>query len=115
MCYNQFGKDVILLAKTTTSINIDTNVKAEAQALFSELGLDLSTAVGLFLRQAVRERRIPFEIRADTPALAYENALTRAERRRLYFADNTAGRELTARSVEEIDRSIREGRENDRA
>ena len=55
------------MAKTSTNINIDTTVKAEAQELFNSLGLDLSTAIGLFLRQAVREQRIPFEIRAYTP------------------------------------------------
>ena len=48
----------------TTSMNIrmDDDVKCQAQALFSELGMDMDTAINIFLRQAVRERAIPFSI-----------------------------------------------------
>ncbi len=54
---------------TTTNIciRVDTELKAEAEALFSELGMNLTTAVTVFLRQAVRESRIPFEIKWDRP------------------------------------------------
>lgn len=55
------------MAKISTNISIDSETKRQAQALFSELGLDLSTAVNLFLRQAVRERGIPFVISAEVP------------------------------------------------
>ena len=48
------------MAKITTSISIDADVKAQAQELFAELGLDLSTAVNLFLRQCIYEDGIPF-------------------------------------------------------
>ena len=61
------------MAKVSISISLDADVKEQAQALFAELGLDLSTAVGIFLRQTIREQRIPFEIRVDVP-----NAETRA-------------------------------------
>ena len=52
---------------TKICIRVDTELKAEAEALFSELGMNLTTAVTVFLRQAVRESRIPFEIRWDRP------------------------------------------------
>lgn len=48
------------MAKISTSISIDADVKAQAQELFAELGLDLSTAVNLFLRQCIHEDGIPF-------------------------------------------------------
>ena len=48
------------------TMRVDKNLKTEAQELFSELGLDMSTAYNLFLRQAVRTRSIPFEIALDT-------------------------------------------------
>ena len=48
------------MAKISTSISIDAEVKAQAQELFAELGLDLSTAVNLFLRQCIYEDGIPF-------------------------------------------------------
>ncbi len=50
------------MAKVSTSISIDTDVKAKAQELFAELGMDLSTAVNIFLRQAVHNQGIPFDV-----------------------------------------------------
>lgn len=50
------------MAKISTSISIDADVKAQAQELFAELGLDLSTAVNLFLRQCIYEDGIPFRV-----------------------------------------------------
>ena len=52
---------------TNICVRIDTELKAQAEALFSELGMNLSTAVTVFIRQAVRENRIPFEIKWDRP------------------------------------------------
>ena len=52
---------------TNVCIRIDTELKAQAEALFSELGLNLTTAFNIFLRQAVREKRIPFEIGLGHP------------------------------------------------
>ena len=52
---------------TNVCIRIDTELKAQAEALFGELGMNLTTAFNIFLRQAVRERRIPFEIALDRP------------------------------------------------
>lgn len=55
--------------KMTTNINFktDTFLKKQAEALFSDLGMNMTTALNIFLRQAVRENRIPFEITRDVP------------------------------------------------
>lgn len=50
------------MAVISTSIKIDSDLKQQAQELFNDLGLNLSTAVNIFLKQAVRERSIPFHI-----------------------------------------------------
>ncbi len=55
------------MAKTTTTITIDSNIKAQAQELLADFGLDLSTAINIFLRQTVRENAIPFEITRNVP------------------------------------------------
>ena len=55
------------MAKTSTNISIDTEIKAKAQELFADFGLDLSTAINIFLRQAVRENAIPFNISREVP------------------------------------------------
>ena len=67
---------------TNLCIRIDTELKGQAETLFSELGMSLSTAITVFFRQAVRESRIPFEIRWDQPnretAAAMRYAATKA-------------------------------------
>jgi len=55
------------MAPINTSIKIDSQLKKESQALFEKLGLNLSTAVNIFLRQAVREQAIPFRIGEPEP------------------------------------------------
>ena len=50
------------------TIRTNSKVKSEAQELFSDLGMDMSTAINVFLRQSVRERRIPFVITQDEPS-----------------------------------------------
>ena len=47
---------------TNISIRMDSDLKAQADALFGELGMNLSTAFNVFVRQSLREGRIPFHI-----------------------------------------------------
>ena len=61
------------MAKTTTSnisIRMDSDLKAAAEALYEELGMNLSTAFNIFVRQSLRERGIPFKITEGTPNMA---------------------------------------------
>ncbi len=55
------------MAKIPTNISIDADIKAKAQELFAELGIDLSTAVNIFLRQSIRENAIPFIVSREVP------------------------------------------------
>ncbi len=50
------------MAKVSTTLSIDADVKSKVQALYAELGLDLSTAVNMFFRQCLHENGIPFEV-----------------------------------------------------
>lgn len=70
------------MAGTTTNISIrmDTDLKAQADALFGELGMNLSTAFNIFVRQSLREGRIPFEISLDRPDRETVAAMREAER-----------------------------------
>ena len=67
------------MAKVNTNISIDPNLKREAVTLFSNFGLDLSTAISMFLSQAVREKRIPFEITMNVPNEETKAALNERE------------------------------------
>ena len=46
---------------------MDKTIKEQAQELFSEFGLDMTTAINMFLRQSIREQKIPFELKLNIP------------------------------------------------
>lgn len=68
------------MATTNISIRMDSDLKAQADALFSELGMNLSTAFNIFVRQSLREGGIPFEIKMDQPNKETMAAMLEAER-----------------------------------
>lgn len=55
------------MATTNLNIRTDKATKDQAEAIFKELGLNMTTAVNMFLRTAVREHGIPFELKLDVP------------------------------------------------
>lgn len=54
---------------TTTNLNIrtDKELKNQAERVFNELGLNMTTAINVFLKAVVREQGIPFELKLDVP------------------------------------------------
>ena len=55
------------MATVNMSIRMDTELKKQANAMFSDMGLNMTTAMNMFLRQVVRQGKIPFEIATDIP------------------------------------------------
>ena len=49
------------------NIRIDDKLKKEAEKLFNDLGINMSSAINVFLKQSVREQKIPFQIRKEYP------------------------------------------------
>lgn len=64
-----------MAAKTDTSMTIRMNkdIKQEAQQIFASLGMDMTTAINVFLRQAIYYNGFPFDVRLEVP-----NAITLA-------------------------------------
>ncbi len=52
---------------SSVSFRIDSDIKNQADRLFFELGLNMTTAFNIFLRQAIREDSIPFNVTVNTP------------------------------------------------
>lgn len=75
------------MATTNLNIRIDRDVKEQAEELFNELGLNMTSAVNIFLRTSIREHGIPFELKLDI-----SNDTTRAtiEEGRRLMADPSA-------------------------
>ena len=55
------------MATTNLNIRIDADLKKQSEQIFNELGLTMSTALTVFLRQTVRSNGIPFELRLYAP------------------------------------------------
>lgn len=56
------------------NVNVPSDVKEEATILFNNLGLNMSTAINMFLKRAIFERGIPFEIK-EKPSKEFSEAL----------------------------------------
>ena len=99
---------------TNLSIRMDKRLKEEADALYSELGMNLTTAITIFVKQSVRQRRIPFEISLDNASgrfVSRAKALSAVERIRESAAQNGTA-ELT---MDEINAEIKQARAERRA
>ena len=77
---NTKGDDSMAGSTTNISIRMDSDLKAQADALFNELGMNISTAFNIFVRQSLREGRIPFEISLNQPNKETIAAMLEAER-----------------------------------
>lgn len=53
------------MSKTSMSIRLDSEVKEQAQQVFNHLGMDMTTAINIFLRQAIQYQGLPFDVRLD--------------------------------------------------
>ena len=68
------------MTKTSAiNVNVPTDVKEEANALFNNLGLTMSGAINIFLKKALSEGGIPFEVRERKPSKRLLEALKESE------------------------------------
>ncbi|GFI11552.1 antitoxin DinJ [Lachnospiraceae bacterium] len=68
------------MKNVNVTFRVDENLKAQADALFADLGMSLSTAFNIFLRQSVREQQIPFAISRNIPNAVTLAAMDSAEK-----------------------------------
>ena len=54
------------MARTSTNISLDPELKRSSQELFADLGIDLSTAITLFLKQSLRVQGLPFAVSGES-------------------------------------------------
>lgn len=77
------------MAATNLNIRTDKAIKEQAEQIFNELGLNMTTAINLFLRTAIREHGIPFELKLDVPN---DTTAAAIEEGRNFLADPSAPR-----------------------
>lgn len=88
------------MAKETSNVGIrvETKLKKEAEQILDDLGMNLTTAFNVFLKQLVRQRKIPFDIALDSP-----NAETRAA---MIEVDEGRNLSKTFNNVEDLMRDL---------
>ncbi len=65
---------------TNFSVRMDSEVKKQSEALFAELGMNLTTAINVFLRQSIRVGGFPFDVTLNVPNTVTRAAMQEAER-----------------------------------
>ncbi len=69
-----------MASKGNLTLRMEPELKTQAAALFKSLGMDLSTATGIFYRQALRCHGLPFEVKLDEPNETTYSAMESAEK-----------------------------------
>ena len=77
------------MATTNLNIRVEKDIKEQADGLFIDLGLNMTTAINIFLRAAIREHGIPFELKKEVPN---DTTITAIEEGRKLMADPIAKR-----------------------
>lgn len=94
------------MGQATFSVRMDEGLKNDFDRLCADFGMSMTTAINVFARAVVRERRIPFEITAS------ESAVTREGAMRAFYALRAQAKEngLQNMSLDEINEEIRQAR-----
>lgn len=102
------------MASVNMSIRVDPEVKAQAEAIFDELGLTMNGAVNMFLKQTVRDRAVPLSLSlgGSYPPSVYE-ALRQAQEERDNGFEGYDAWEVV-REMEEIIRRIEAEQKNEK-
>ena len=88
------------MAQTVINIRMDEELKKQAEYLFNEFGMNMTTAFTIFAKAVVREKRIPFEISASTDDFYNEYNQNRIKKA---IADIKAGKSTAHELIEVSD------------
>ena len=102
VCIIEHDKEVKLMAVVKINVNTDDATKKAAESLFSELGLNMTTAINIFLKKALQYRGIPFDVCVEIPNDVTRAALEEGDR---ILADRSRKRYA---NVSELKRALEE-------
>ena len=89
------------MATVQTQIRIEEDVKKQAVELFNQLGIDMSSAVNMFLRQSIMRGGLPFSV--EIPRYKPEVLEAMEEAKRISRDPNTKRYSSFAEALEDID------------
>ena len=89
------------MATVPTQVRIDENLKKQATELFSQLGMDMSSAMNIFLRQCVMRGGLPFEV--AVPQYKSEGLEAMEEAKRISKDPNSKRYSSFSEAMEDLD------------
>ncbi|MBF1002610.1 MAG: type II toxin-antitoxin system RelB/DinJ family antitoxin [Lachnospiraceae bacterium] len=95
------------MAQATFSVRMDEALKREFDSLCQDFGMNTTTAINVFARAVVRERRIPFEIFSPQAVVTREGAMQAFSALRAQARENG----ISNMTMDEINEEIRQYRE----
>ncbi len=101
-------KNVVIMSQSAVTIRIDSDIKNQFDSLCEEFGMSVNTAFNIYVRNVVRNRRIPFQIEAAGKDDAVEKGRRAFSRMRQMAQES--GAEMTLEEINEEIRLAREGR-----
>ena len=87
-------------------VRVDDELKSQASTIFDELGMDLSTAIRMFLKKSVQTKGIPFETTLDESSLEMGRIVRKFQK----HSEEIGNSEMTLDEINEIIRLVREER-----
>ena len=90
------------MTMTTVTVRVDSETKKAAASIYERVGLDLSTAIRVFLRQTVNHNQVPFDLSPEAPYVLSTAELLRRK------ADIDEGRYLVVKSMDELEAMARD-------
>ena len=94
------------MAQAIFSVRMDESLKKQFDSLCQEFGMNTSTAINIFARTVVRERRIPFEISSPEPGITREGAMNAF----LQLREQAKNNGITDMSLADINKEIKAAR-----
>ncbi len=79
------------------SFRVDREIKRQCETMFNELGMNMTTAINIFLRQSLRVGGLPFDVRVDLPNKETIAAMLEAER---------LAKDPTAKRYSDVDKAL---------
>ncbi len=92
------------MAQTTLSIRMDENVKKQFDAFCSEVGMNTSVAINIFVKAVLREHRIPFEIAMNEDPFYSEANMARLKK----SIDQLNNEKFIVKTMDELEDMARE-------
>jgi DNA-damage-inducible protein J len=89
---------VDFMATTSVTVRMDENLKKQAEALYDQMGLNMTTAITIFTKAVVRQGKIPFEISVDP----FWNEANQIHLKKV-VADLNAGKGLIEKTMDELE------------